>query len=66
MGFLICRKFNNKELFFQRCIDAANADQGYIIPLDDEDLESLVAARSRSQNGMNFDLLREVFTKLVD
>jgi len=33
-GLLICRKFDNKNLFIQRCKDTAQDGRGFIVPLD--------------------------------
>jgi hypothetical protein len=42
VGFLLCRSFKNKDLFWERCRDTAKDRRGYIIPLDDSDLTDLV------------------------
>ncbi|WP_405447696.1 hypothetical protein OG350_15545 [Streptomyces achromogenes] len=41
-GILACRKFQDKRLFLQRCRDTALDRRGFIVPLDDEDLATLV------------------------
>src|SRR3989338_7180015 len=45
-GLLICRKFENKELFIQRCKDTVQDGRGFIVPLDDSDLKILLSFRS--------------------
>lgn len=45
LGLMLCRRFDNKALFFERCRDTALEDKGFIIPLDDEDLETLTTFR---------------------
>jgi hypothetical protein len=45
VGLLVCRSFEDKQLFMERCRDTANDGRGWIIPLDDEDLAEMVAAR---------------------
>lgn len=44
-GLLICRKFTDKAKFIDRCKDTAKDGRGYVIVLDDEDLEIIVNAR---------------------
>lgn len=44
-GFLVCRSFQDKDLFWARCRDTAKDGRGWIIPLDDDDLVELVEAR---------------------
>jgi len=41
-GIIVCRKLQDKELFIKRCKDTANDERGIIVPLDDEDLKTLV------------------------
>jgi len=38
VGFLLCRTFNNKDLFIKRCQDTYRDKQEMIIPLCDEDI----------------------------
>ena len=68
VGILICRGFANKKLFVQRCRDTALDHRGYVIPVDDEDLERLVADRKtgHAMHDGNFPLLRERFNQLVN
>lgn len=65
VGLLLCRTFDNKPLFVQRCRDTAQDGRGYILPLDDSDLEALVAARKDGDEPRLFVLLREPFDALV-
>lgn len=45
VGFLVCRTFQDKALFWQRCRDTAKDNRGWVIPIDDEDLGELITAR---------------------
>ncbi len=45
VGILACRPFEDKEAFIRRCRDSANDGHGFVMPLDDDDLAELVAAR---------------------
>jgi hypothetical protein len=68
VGLLLCRNLDDKNLFIQRCRDTALDGHGYIIPLDDDDLQELVAhAREAAEAGNppTFPLLRERFERLV-
>lgn len=64
-GILVCRTIAEKPLFAARCRDTANAQQGYIIALDDEDLRALVEARKKGDPGDAFPFLRRRFNALV-
>ena len=65
-GILVCRRFDNKHLFIERCRDTARDDRGFIIPLDDDDLAEIVAGvRADSSGSSTLALLRERFERLV-
>ncbi len=64
-GFLICRTIKDKELFYKRCKDTAQDGRGFIIPLDDTDIQLLIKLRkSKDIRGIN-QFLGECFQKLV-
>jgi len=65
VGILVCRQINDKVLFMQRCRDTADDQRGFVIPLDDTDLEILVRERQREYGQPMFRLLREKFEELV-
>ena len=66
-GILVCRRFDKKAHFEQRCRDTALDDRGYIIVLDDADLTSLVEARKAEEETAfrEFPLLRKRFDTLI-
>ena len=64
VGILVCRRFEDKEKFFQRCQDTEKDDRGYIIPLDDEDLKVLVKEREEGKLFKREGLLWERFNRL--
>lgn len=66
VGLLVCRSFDNKALFEQRCRDTRIDDRGFIIALDDDDLKQLVRDRIEKPLYEAFPLLRSKFQKLID
>jgi hypothetical protein len=63
VGLLLFRSANDKGRLIQRCIDTAHDGRGFIIPLDDDDLQALVQERQTGTSG--FGLLRERFDRLI-
>lgn len=66
VGLLVCRTFDDKMRFIERCMDTANDDRGFIIPLDDDDLEALVKARKADALYQMWPLLRGRFEQIID
>lgn len=64
-GLLICRKFDNRELFIQRCKDTAQDGRGFIVPLDDSDLKTLLEFRGKKDFKSIHNFLEERYQKLV-
>lgn len=64
-GIVVCRQFEDKDLFVQRCRDTATDQRGFIIALDDLDLENLVNERKESDRLFEFKLIRQKFETLV-
>jgi len=65
VGILVCRGFENKDHFLRRCRDTANDKRGFIIPVDDGDLEVLVRGRTDPNQDLEFPLFRDRFKDLV-
>ncbi|CAN5115589.1 hypothetical protein BH10PSE12_BH10PSE12_10920 [soil metagenome] len=67
VGMLICRRFDDKAKFEQRCRDTALDGRGYILSLDDEDLKALVNARKTDDEAAyrEYPLLRLRFNALI-
>jgi hypothetical protein len=64
-GILVCRNFENKKLFIQRCRDTANDGRGRIIALDDGDIKHLLQLRNNNdERGIN-DFLEGRYKELV-
>ncbi len=64
-GLLVCRTFKDKELFVTRCRDTARDDRGFIVPLDDEDLDVLVHDRAEPRDPLVHRLLKSRFDRLI-
>lgn len=48
VGIIACRSFKNKDLFLKRCRDTAVDGRGFVILLDDSDLEEMVSDMKRA------------------
>ncbi len=64
-GIVVCRQFENKPLFMQRCKDVAGDGRGYIIALDDDDLRALIVSAKSTTKPERLNLLRERFQGLM-
>ena len=49
VGIIVCRGFDNKERFLDRCRDASRDDRGWVLVLDDHDLRQLVSEAEASR-----------------
>jgi len=65
LGLLVCRSFEDKNLFAQRCRDTARDSRGFVLPVDDDDLRLLVDARKNETLYSDWPLLRDRFQQLV-
>jgi hypothetical protein len=65
VGILVCRKIEDKEKMMKRCLDTAHDHRGFVIPLDDDDLEEIVEAQLVTPRSQDFLLLRKLFTALL-
>lgn len=66
IGIIVCRSFNKKEIFQQRCKDTAKDNNGFIMVLDDADLAKLVEYRRNASEYMLWDPLKKQFDALID
>jgi hypothetical protein len=64
-GLLLCRSFEDKPKFVQRCREAASAGRGYVLVLDDGDLRSLVEARQQQDPNKILKHLTSRFAEIV-
>ena len=65
VGFLVCRKFENNDLFWSRCRDTAYDDRGWIIPLDDADLADLITAKKSGDSSEVWRFYKTRFDRLI-
>ena len=64
-GLIVCRRFDNKPLFLERCRDTARDERGFIICIDDDDLAVLVEERSLFNFRSEYHLLEDRFRYLI-
>jgi hypothetical protein len=66
-GLLICRNIEDLASLMKRCCDKAVDDQGFIIPLDDDDLKALIDQRKACNDTdfFNLPLFKRRFDQLV-
>lgn len=64
-GILVCRSFQDKELFYKRCNDTASDDRGFIIALDDNDLKLLLKFKSEGNTSAISKLLNGYYKRIV-
>jgi hypothetical protein len=64
-GILVCRSFDNKDLFHKRCRDTAVDHRGYIVALDDADLAALGSLRETNDVDALFKFMKGRFDQLV-
>jgi hypothetical protein len=65
IGLLMCRAFNDKTLFIERCRDTANDQRGFVMPFDDDDLGALMRDRRNGDALALNALLKQRFETLV-
>lgn len=66
VGLLVCRSIENKELTYKRCIDAANDGRGFMLPIDDDDIISMIEHYREYNGDQSFPLLRELWSRLIN
>jgi len=70
LGVLVCRNLDNKDLLRERCRDTAKDDNGYVLALDDCDLEQFVTDAEDSSKvslaaRLEYPYLRQIFGHLT-
>jgi hypothetical protein len=65
VGLLVCRDFQDKSRFLQRCRDTARDGRGFVIAVDDGDLAAMAGARKDDPLYASWTLLQGRFRDLV-
>lgn len=66
VGILICREIQDKDLLYKRCQDTAKDQRGYIIALDDKDVEVMINNYIKNEGAQSFDLLHKLWSNLIN
>lgn len=61
VGLIVCRGFEDKQVFLERCRDTVHDDRGFILPIDDADLGVLIQSRKTDPLFARLQLLEERF-----
>lgn len=64
-GIIVCRKFENKELFTQRCRDTAKDGRGIILCLDDGDIISMLELVKSGERKKLDEIMVANFQKII-
>jgi hypothetical protein len=65
LGLLVCRTIEDHGRCIARCRDSANDDQGWIIPLSDDDLRVLVEERKATPWSLTYQRLEDLFSEIT-
>jgi hypothetical protein len=66
IGFLVCRKIEDKQLFLERCKDAVKQNGNYVIGLDDNDIIKLLRMRAdKNKRGVD-DFLQKKLDEITN
>jgi hypothetical protein len=64
-GIIVCRQLKDPSRFAKRCKDTALDGRGYIIALEDKDLEQLVTSVQKNLNFFELPMLKSKFDNLI-
>ncbi|MFB5269116.1 hypothetical protein ACE41H_20335 [Paenibacillus enshidis] len=64
-GILMCRTIENKDLLYQRCSDTYRDDRGLIIPLDDQDIITMLESIKNNEKDGIEQLLESIKKKVI-
>lgn len=64
LGLLVCRRMADRNAVLARCLDVARDGHGYILPLDDEDIVSMLGCIENGDRARVQDHLERIFQAL--
>lgn len=64
-GFLVCRNFEDRKLFIERCRDTYNDGRGLIVPLADQDIINLLDNHDEFNNSFIDKYLSDIVREIV-
>ena len=64
-GMIVCRSLRDRKRFEASCRDTAKDSKGYIVVLDDDDLEVLTKQRKADNKFFELSLIRKRFEQLI-
>lgn len=62
---IVCRRFEDKDLFYKRCKDTCLDDRGFIIALDDNDIEKLMLLKKSDNLRWIYNLLDSYYQRII-
>lgn len=66
VGILVCRSLQNKEAMYQRCVDTAKDNRGYVIVLEDSDVFELMEEYENNELDQEYKKLMSMWKRLID
>jgi hypothetical protein len=64
-GILVCRRITNRAKTLQHSKDALNDDRGYVLVIDDGDIEELIKMRAQQDSAGIASYMDELYRRLV-
>jgi hypothetical protein len=66
LGFLVCRKIDDRERFVQRCQAELANNRNYVVGLDDDDLKVMIDARKTDDELEMMRAIKRRFDEVID
>jgi len=64
-GILLCRTIENKEKMIQRCKDVLHDREGYIIVLEDKDIEHLLKLKEQKEENKIDQFMNQKLDEII-
>ncbi len=65
VGILVCRSIENKKTLYQRCVDTAKDQRGYLLALDDQDVIEIAQEYKDSEGNQDYVHLARLWNQLI-